>query len=492
MGTAGIVIWVLTIALFVIYFFIAIRQKKQAEQSFANYAIGGGVLPFYLLFFTHFANIMGVGNFMGHAGSAYVNGLPWLAFIVGEQGSKIIFALVFAGMAGRMTYNTFPQMIDDLITRDKVTRAMCGVLASCIMIAWVGGQGKAFGELFGIFTGVSPVPIILFFTTMFVIYTTMGGMLSLVWMDFIQGLICVVFGALFYIFAFSKVGFSFAVLGERLANVGKAELFTFAGTDPVSLITKFVTGCVGILVAQLYWQPCFAAKDPKTAKRSMFYGGTVAIIFTMLTALVGLVIMTLNQGLDANSAMSWFMLNETPIFITVMLFVLILAAGMSSADSNLNSAAILVANDLIKPFKKDITDRQMISLTRTLTVIIGAAAALGGIYAASIMSLFSKAYSMAGAGLVPLLVIGLLWKEESGVEPTMGKKNSKVTPWGARVGIVVGAVLSQLKALGPNAILIALCASAVCIVVVSLITKDVANDPKFVSEGNVNPIQKSF
>lgn len=98
---------------------------------------------------------------------------------------------------------------------------------------------------------------------------------------------------------------------------------------------------------------------------------------------------------------------------------------MSSADSNLNSAAILIANDLIKPFKTDITDRQMISLTRTLTVIIGAAAALGGIYAGSIMSLFSRAYSMAGAGLVPLLIIGLLWKEESGVEPTMGKKNSK-------------------------------------------------------------------
>ena len=171
--------------------------------------------------------------------------------------------------------------------------------------------------------------------------------MSLVWMDFIQGTICVVFGALFYIFAFSKVDFSFAVLSSRLADLGKAQLFTFAGTNPVSLITKFVTGCVGILVAQLYWQPCFAAKNPKTAQRSMFFGGSVAIIFTMLTAMVGLIIMTLNQGLDANSAMSWFMLNETPMFFTVMLFVLVLAAGMSSADSNLNSAAILVANDLI-------------------------------------------------------------------------------------------------------------------------------------------------
>ena len=46
MGTAGIMIWVLTIVLFVVYFFIAIKQKKQAELSFSNYAIGGGVLPF--------------------------------------------------------------------------------------------------------------------------------------------------------------------------------------------------------------------------------------------------------------------------------------------------------------------------------------------------------------------------------------------------------------------------------------------------------------
>ncbi len=492
MNTAGIIIWVLTIGLFVLYFFIALRQKSKAELSFSNYAIGGGTLPFYLLFFSHFANIMGVGNFMGHAGSAYVNGLPWLVFIVGEQGSKIIFALTFAGMAGKMTYNTFPEMIDDLITRDKITRALCGLLASCIMIAWIGGQGKAFGELFGVFTGVNPVPIILFFTTMFVIYTTMGGMLSLVWMDFVQGLICLVFGSLFYIVAFSKIDFNLAVLGTRLAAVGKAELFTFAGTDIVSLITKFVTGCVGILVAQIYWQPCFAAKNPKVARRSMLYGGSVAIIMTICTALVGLIILTINQDLTQNQAMSWFILNEVPLVITIMLFVLVLAAGMSSADSNLNSAAILISNDLVKTFKTDINDKQMIKLTRILTVCIGAVAALGGIYASSIMSLFSRAYSMAGAGLVPLLIVGLLWKEESGKGLVMGKKNSRITPWGSRAGIVVGAVLSQIPALGPNAILIALCASAVCIVVISLATKNVTPNPKYVSEGNVNPMQKAY
>ncbi|HNZ82294.1 MAG TPA: sodium:solute symporter family protein [Sedimentibacter sp.] len=493
MSSQGIIIWIATFALCALYFFIAIKQKKEAELSFSNYAIGGGKIPFFLLFFTHFANIMGVGNFMGHAGSAYINGLPWLAFIVGEQGSKIIFAIFFAGLAGRMTYNTFPEMIDDLITRDKVTRALAGVLASSIMIAWVGGQGKAFGQLFATFTGVSPEPIIIIFTVMFVVYTTMGGMLSLIWMDFIQGLICVVFGAIFYIVAFSKIDFSMAVLGQQLAAVGKAELFTFAGTNTMSLLTKFVTGCIGILVAQLYWQPCYAAKNPLVARRSMFFGGGVAIVYTILTAMVGLIILTLNQGLDANSAMPWFMLNEVAPVVTVMIFILVFAAGMSSADSNLNAAAILITNDLVRPFrKKEMTDAELIKLTRTLTIVIGAAAAFGGIYASTIMSLFSKAYSMAGAGLVPLLVIGLLWKENSAAEHTMSKKNSRITPWGARTGIVAGSVLSQLPALGPNAVLIALTVSAVCIVVISLLTKNVKNDPRFVSEGNVNPLIKEY
>jgi len=493
MSSQGIIIWIATFALCALYFFIAIKQKKEAELSFSNYAIGGGKIPFFLLFFTHFANIMGVGNFMGHAGSAYINGLPWLAFIVGEQGSKIIFAIFFAGLAGRMTYNTFPEMIDDLITRDKVTRALAGVLASSIMIAWVGGQGKAFGQLFATFTGVSPEPIIIIFTVMFVVYTTMGGMLSLIWMDFIQGLICVVFGAIFYIVAFSKIDFSMAVLGQQLAAVGKAELFTFAGTNTMSLLTKFVTGCIGILVAQLYLQPCYAAKNPLVARRSMFFGGGVAIVYTILTAMVGLIILTLNQGLDANSAMPWFMLNEVAPVVTVMIFILVFAAGMSSADSNLNAAAILITNDLVRPFrKKEMTDAELIKLTRTLTIVIGAAAAFGGIYASTIMSLFSKAYSMAGAGLVPLLVIGLLWKENSAAEHTMSKKNSRITPWGARTGIVAGSVLSQLPALGPNAVLIALTVSAVCIVVISLLTKNVKNDPRFVSEGNVNPLIKEY
>lgn len=467
----GPILWIITIVMCGAFLYISVKFQGEANSSFSNYAIGGKSFPMYLIFFTQFATIMGVGNFVGHAGKGYQVGLPWMAFILGEQGSKVIFALFFAGLAGRFTYNTFPEMIDDLISRDKVTRALGGLLASMIMIAWVGGQGKAFGNIFNIATGANPVPVILFFSAVFIVYTALGGIYSVVWTDLLQGIMVVIFGTIFYLYAFAPVNWSFAELGSRLQEIGKAELWTFGNTNNIALLTSFVTGCVGILAAQIYWQRCFAAKDSKTARNGLLYSGIIAILMVMLTALVGMVILTLNQDLKPDDAMPWLMMHYVPTFVAAMIFALILAAGMSSADSNLNSACVLIVNDLIRPFHTKATDADLVKYAKILTVIIGIFAAGAAIFASSILSLFSKAYAMAGGGLVPLLLVGLLWKERSDQSHTMGKKNSKVTPWGARVGIVAGALLTQITALGPNRVLIALVISAVLIVVVSLATQ---------------------
>lgn len=473
----GTIFWILTVIICGVFLIISIKVKEQANESFSQYAIGGSSFPMILIFFTQFATIMGAGNFIGHAGSGYEQGVGWLAFILGEQGSKIIFALVFAGLAGHFTYNTMPEMIDDLIVRDKFTRALCGILGACIMIAWVGGQGKAFGELFQVFTNANPIPIIFLFSVIFIVYTVMGGVYSVVWTDLFQGIICLVFGTVFYLFAFSKVDFSLAVLGSRLAEVGKGELWSFANVDLMGSVNKFLTGLIGVLVAQTYWQRCYACKNAKTARNGLLYSGIICVVMTM------------NQDLSSGNAMPWFMMHCTPPLIAAGIFTLILCAGMSSADSCLNSAAVLVVNDLVRPFSRS-SDRDLVKDAKIATVIIGVASSLAAIYASSVISLFAKAYSMAGAGMAPLLCIGLVWKERKGEKTEMSRCNSRITPWGARAGIVTGAVLSQLSFLGNNAVLIGLAASSVVIVAVSLLTKNVPVEPVFRSEGDEHPIPK--
>ena len=164
--TMGTLFWILTAVFCGAFLVITWRVKGKANESFSSYAIGVGSFTMVLIFFTQFASIMGVSNFFAHGGNAYEQGVGILAFILGEQGAKVVFALLLAGLLGRFTYNTMPEMLDDLIARDKLTRALCSILACMIMVATVGGQGKAFGDLFQVFTGVNPVPIIFLFPTM--------------------------------------------------------------------------------------------------------------------------------------------------------------------------------------------------------------------------------------------------------------------------------------------------------------------------------------
>ena len=123
----GTIFWLLTALVCLVFLVISWKVKDQANQSFSSYAIGSGSFNLWLIFFTQFASIMGVSNFFSHAGNSYEQGLGILAFILGEQGSKIVFALTVAGLIGRFTYNTLPELIDDLIVRDKLTRAMASV-----------------------------------------------------------------------------------------------------------------------------------------------------------------------------------------------------------------------------------------------------------------------------------------------------------------------------------------------------------------------------
>ncbi|MGB4471040.1 MAG: sodium:solute symporter family protein [Tepidanaerobacteraceae bacterium] len=463
------IVWIITVIFCLIFLWISLRVKDTASQSFSHYAIAGGTLPLFLILFTDIATIMGAGNFIGHAAQGYKIGMADIPFVFGEQGSKIIFAIIFAGFAGRFTYNTLSEMMDDLLVRDKVTRAITGLLTACIMIAWVGGQAKGLGDIFAVFTGADPIPIIMLFNAVFIIYTYLGGIYSVVWTDFLQGIIVVIFAFIFYGYALAPVNFSMAVLQQKLAEVGAAELGTLSNVPVGTIMKNFVTGCFGILAAQIYWQRCFAAKDSSTARTGMLISGIAAVVFVSLTAIVGIVTRAVNPNLaDPNQAMPWLMLNYVPTWVLAVVYTLILAAAMSSADSNLNAASIILVNDLIRPFAPDKTDQELVKYAQWLTIIVGVFSSLAAIYSSSIIGLFSKAYTMAGGGIVPVLLVGLLWKK-TGEPFTMGTRNSRITPWGARLGIIVGSVIS-LSSLG---ILWGVAISAVVTIVVSLVTPDV-------------------
>ncbi len=121
---------------------------------------------------------------------------------------------------------------------------------------------------------------------------------------------------------------------------------------------------------------------------------------------------------------------------------------------------------IIRPFKRNTTDQLLVTWTKRATIIIGVFACLLALYADSIIGLFAKAYTMAGGGLVPVLIVGSLWKTSR--DPfRAGRKNSRLTPWGVRSAIVFGALVSLLFS-----ILWGILVATMLAVIVSLLTKE--------------------
>ncbi|EMR05973.1 Pantothenate permease [Bhargavaea cecembensis DSE10] len=456
-------IWGLTIVLCALFIMIAFLFRKKSGESFVQYAIAGGTLPFILILFTDIATIMGVGNFVGHSAKGYEIGVANIPFVFGEQGAKVLFALVFAGFAARFTYVTIAEMMDDLILRDRVARALIAVLTSAIMIAWTSGQAIGMGALFSTFTGAEPLPMILLFSGVFIIYTTIGGMYSVVWTDFIQGSLLIGIALWFYYTVFSEVDFSFSTLQTRLDEVGGIHLASL-NLSFMEVLSLFVTGVFGVLAAQVYWQRCFAAESPKVASRAMLIGGIVAIVFTSLTTLTGLVIYTKDQSLDPNQAISYFILEELTPVAVLAFFLLVFLAAISSASSLLHAASVVIVNDLVIPNMKKKEESFYVNMTRWCVLLVGVFSVGAALMFESIIDLFSLAYTMAGGGVVPVLIIGLLWKNRKSERFEMGERNSRVTVWGARAGILAGAIVSVAAG-----ILWGVFASAILTILVSLL-----------------------
>lgn len=91
-------IWGLTIVLCGLFIVVAFLFRKKSGESFVQYAIAGGTLPFILILFTDIATIMGVGNFVGHSAKGYEIGVANIPFVLGNRVQRSCLHLCLPGL----------------------------------------------------------------------------------------------------------------------------------------------------------------------------------------------------------------------------------------------------------------------------------------------------------------------------------------------------------------------------------------------------------
>ena len=198
-------------------------------------------------------------------------------------------------------------------------------------------------------------------------------------------------------------------------------------------------------------------------------GAAIAIAFLGRIVVGGELVPAGNQQLVFISLVKRYF----PAFIAGLLLSAIVAAAMSTADSQLLVASSSFTSDIYKPiFRKKASDKETLWVGRIVVLIIAviaffiASSKASG--AQSIMSMVENAWGGFGASFGPVIILSLFWK--------------RLTYKGAIAGVVGGAVTDVLWLVfltaktGVYELLPGFVVGALCCIIVTLLDKKPGKD----------------
>lgn len=427
--------------------------KLTASQS--DFLLGGRRLNSWVAALSANASDFSGWLLLGLPGAIYASGLgeAWIpvGLASGFLGSWILLAPRLRVYTERVTDARTGQDSNSLTLSSFLenrfndpTRLLRGVSAVLILVFYffyVASGLVAMSALFDQVFGLAPEPAILIGVSIVVLYTVLGGFLAVSYTDVVQAVMMWIALLIVPIMAITALG-GLGGLNDGVSEASTGLLSAVGGTSLDQDLGAWVsTETIGwvVIVSGLAWgfgyfgQPHIlvrymgirSVRDiPKAATISVVW----AVSAMFLAVLVGLVgIATFDAPLaDPEQVFPRLIESLTHPLVAGLLLAAILAAVMSTADSQLLVAASALTEDGYKAFvDRDAGPRTLLWISRGTVVAVAVAAAGIAMWGdQSVMDLVSYAWAGFGAGFGPVLVLAVFWK--------------RMTWTGALAGMIVG------------------------------------------------------
>ena len=452
-----------------LYFFIKTRNGGEKEYFLGGRKMGGLVSAL-----SAGASDMSSWVLMGLPASIFTAGLGEVWIAIGLAIGTILSWILVAPRLRRFSIVsgdsiTLPQYLTNRFkTSNRALQIICAVIFICAYAVYAASSIKACGTLFStVIPSLDPRVAMYIAAAIIIAYTFLGGFSAVCWTDFFQGLLmlaALMLAPIIALFAI-KGGEGALAAGDLAENYwnmlpsGKLDW-----TSISSILTGLAWG-LGYFGMPHIIIRYMAIKSPKEVKKSRVIGSIwtcLILAFAVAVGLVGRVLLG-NTLSDSSTVFISMVRMLFPAVISGILLSAILAAAMSTADSQLLASASAFASDVYKPvFRKNAGNKEMIWIGRVVVIIISIVAVIiaSSPNSGSIMSLVSNAWGVFGAAFGPVILLSLFWK--------------KLSFGGTIAGIVVGAAvdilwLAFLGSTGIYELLPGFVAGIIAAIVVSLI-----------------------
>ena len=448
---ATIAIYLLSMVLVGVYF-----SKKGSSGSSDEFYLGGRKMGPVVTAMSAEASDMSSYLLMGLPGLAYLCGLPevtWTA--VGLAIGTYLNWLIVARRLRRYSAHLGAITVPDFFSRrfgDKKHLLGCiaAVLILIFFIPYTASGFKAIGTLFNSLFGVDYHTAMIVGAIVVILYTVMGGFMAVCFTDLIQSIFMSIALIIIVCFGIHQAGGLSAVVDNAKAlpgylsltqgyNVATNSASSFSGLSIVSTLA-WGLGYFGMPHILLRFMAAEEADKLSVSRRiatvwvviSMFIAVFIGIIGYSVSAAGKLPFLTTSSDAETIIIRLSSLMSHYGLLLAIAAGVIlsgILAATMSTSDSQLLAAASSVSQDLLQDFFRiQLTPKGTMLAARGTVVAI----ALVGVFLAwdpnsSVFRVVSFAWAGFGASFGPLMLFSLFWK--------------RANKWGALAGMVTGSVM---------------------------------------------------
>ncbi len=434
-----------------VYFFVKGSKLQGGDKE---YFLGGRKMNGWVAALSAGASDMSAWVLMGLPGSIYLWGMGQVWISVGLLIGTICAWIFVAPKLRRYSIAagdaiTIPQFLTKrFLSKSSVLQIICAIIFIVAYCVYAASSLVACGNLFTTVFGVREVGGITMNATFYMIcaaviillYTFLGGFNAVCWTDFFQGMLMLTaLMATPLIVNFAMQASDFAPLAQVSTDPNYYNLLSSGKFDWKSL-SDILSGLgwgLGYMGMPHILVRYMSVKSEAEMKKSRVIGICWTGLILAMASIVGLAgHQFLGAYLEQGSQQLVFITIVRQIFPALLAGVMlsaILAASMSTADSQLLASSSAFASDVYKPvFRKDASDKEMLWAGRIVVGIISVIALFIAMSPSckGIMALVECAWAAFGAAFGPAILLSLYWK--------------RFTYKGAIAGIVTGFVVDAL------------------------------------------------
>ncbi len=416
---------------------VVLAKKNRTTEDFY---LGGRKLGPFVTAMSAEASDMSSWLLMGLPGVAYVTGLAdaaWTAIglAIGTYINWLVVAKRlrhYTREAGNAT--TLPLFFSNRYRDEKkFLSVIAAVLIIIFFVPYTASGFAACGKLFSSLFGWDYLPAMMISAVVIVAYTTLGGFLAASTSDFLQSIIMTVAILVVFGFGINNVG-SFGAIIDNARSMGGyfslTQIYDPAtgtaapyGALTIASMLAWGLGYFGMPHVLLRFMAIEDAKKLTLSRR-------VASVWVVISMAVAIFIGVIGNAMTSVGSIPVLEDSET-IIITIadlisqhgalaalvagVILAGILAATMSTADSQLLAASSSASQNILKEvFVKDM-DEKTGMLTARITVLV---IAVVGVFIArdsnsSVFQIVSFAWAGFGASFGPLVLMALFWKRSN-------------------------------------------------------------------------------